>query len=363
MKKLAVVPSLLKTERGNEEQVAASIVIPCRNEKKTIESCIRSIFAQEIPAGGFEIIVADGMSDDGTRQIIERLAAQDSRLRIVENPDRIVSAGLNAAIRASKGEVIVRMDAHTEYASDYVRQCLMVLNETSADNVGGPWIAKGTGIMGSAIAAAFQSPFAVGGARGHDGDYTGPVDTVYLGCWPRTVFERMGLFDEDFGCNEDDEFNLRLSRNGGNIQQSTRIRSWYVSRSSLGALFRQYMRYGYWKPKVMQKHKLPASIRHLVPALFVFSLLTMPVLSLWWPFVVWGELGMLAAYSTCNILASLLTARRYGLILFPVLPAVLFTYHFAYGLGFLLGIWNWLILRRKDVHRFEALRSSYVGDH
>lgn len=178
----------------NTSSSAVSIVIPCRNEKEHIETCLRSILAQETPPGGFEIIVADGMSDDGAREILDRLAAETPHLRVIDNPGRIVSTGLNAAILEARGDIIVRMDAHTKYAPDYLSQCVWVLRETDADNVGGPWVAHGQGLVGQAVAAAFHSPFAVGGARGHDSRYEGIVDTVYLGCWPREVFDRIGFF-------------------------------------------------------------------------------------------------------------------------------------------------------------------------
>src|SRR5436189_112210 len=134
-------------EAASNTEPAVSVIVPCRNERAHIETVIRSILGQEPPAGGFEIIVADGMSDDGTHEILRRLANEDSRLLVIDNPQRIIPAGLNAAIRAAHGDVIVRMDAHTEYAPDYVRQCLAVLNETGADNVGGPWIAQGHGLI------------------------------------------------------------------------------------------------------------------------------------------------------------------------------------------------------------------------
>ena len=154
---------------------AVSLIIPCRNEKHYIEPCIRSLLAQALPAGSFEIIVADGLSNDGTRDILARLAAEYACIHLVDNPGRIVSMGLNTSIRAARGKIIVRIDVHTQYAPDYVSQCLTVLQETGADNVGGPWVAQGTGYIGRAVAAAFQSPFAVGGARGHNPHYTGPV--------------------------------------------------------------------------------------------------------------------------------------------------------------------------------------------
>ena len=147
---------------------AVSIVVPCRNERDHIETVLQSILAQDPPPGGFELIVADGMSDDGTREILLQLTNEDSRLSIVDNPGAIVSTGLNAAIRVARGEIIIRMDAHTNYAADYVSQCVQLLSETAADNVGGPWIAKGEGRIGKAIAAAFQSSFANGCVCGHD---------------------------------------------------------------------------------------------------------------------------------------------------------------------------------------------------
>src|SRR5437867_3445709 len=238
---------------------AVSIVVPCRNERDHIEEVLQSILAQEVPSGGFEVIVADGLSDDGTRAILIRMAGEDSRLSIVDNPSAIVSTAFNAAIRVARGEIIIRMDAHTNYAADYVSQCVQLLSETAADNVGGPWIAKGKGRIGQAIAAAFQSSFANGGARAHNPNYSGPVDTVYLGCWRREIFDRIGFFDEELVRNQDDEFNLRLSRAGGLIWQSPRIKSWYRPRASLRSLWRQYVQYGYWKVRVIQKHCLPAS--------------------------------------------------------------------------------------------------------
>ena len=186
-----------------------SIVIPCRNEEDHIGTALDEILAQDPPLGGFEVIVADGMSNDGTREIVLQKALTDSRIRMIDNQVGFVSNGLNAAIREAKGSIIVRMDAHTSYATDYVYRCVEVMKETSAENVGGPWIACGKGKIGKAIAAAFQSPFSCGGARGHNAKYSGPVDTVYLGCWRREVFDRIGFFDEELVRNQDDEFNLR----------------------------------------------------------------------------------------------------------------------------------------------------------
>lgn len=349
-----------------------SILLPCRNEVKHIEHCLESAMQQQPPEGGFEIIVADGMSEDGTREVLEKIAQRDSRVRVIDNPRRIVSSGLNAAIAVASGKIIVRMDAHTDYAPDYVKQCVAVLQRTGADNVGGPARTRATGYTARAVAAAYHSPFAVGGARFHDTSYEGYLDTVTYGCWLKDSFQQFGMFDEELVRNQDDEHNLRISRGGGKIYQSPSIQSWYRPRSSLSTLFRQYMQYGYWKVRVIQKHKLPASIRHLVPGTFVFLLILLSLLSLasaGWD-VAHGGIGswsvvtrVLAAllglqvgcYALAVLAASFVTAARTEWALLPMLPWVFPCYHLGYGYGFLQGFWAFVIRRKGASDAFVQL--------
>jgi succinoglycan biosynthesis protein ExoA len=331
-----------------------SVVIPCRNEANHIEACLAAVLEFHVPEGDFEVIVADGMSDDGTRDILTRLAKTPPRLRVVDNPQRNTPCALNAGIAAARGEVIVRVDAHTTYAPDYLIECLRVLEDTGADNVGGPWVARGETRLQKAIAAAFNSAFSAGGARSHAPEYEGPVDSVYLGCWRREVFDRVGLFDEELVRNQDDEFNLRMTRAGLKIWQSPRIRSSYTPRASLTTLFRQYWQYGYWKVLVMQKHRIPASIRHLVPGSFVAALILVAALAPVLPVARTAFLALAGLYLLGDLAASVLTASRAGWSLLPLLPLVFPGYHFGYGLGFLVGIWDFLICRRAQ-GRFVAL--------
>ena len=358
-----------------------SIIVPCRNEAGHIEKCLHDILAQEPRRDGetFEVLVADGMSDDGTREIVRKVAQSDSRVRLIDNPGRIVSTGLNEAVRAARGGIIVRMDAHTEYAPDYVRQCVAVLRQTGADNVGGPALTRAEGYVQRAVAAAYRSPFSAGGARFHDPGYEGKVDTVVYGCWRRETLLRIGLFDEGLVRNqddelnyrllheggrpfdetmvrtEDDELNFRIVRKGGRLWQSPRIRSWYRPRSSLAALFRQYVQYGYWKVRVIQKHGRPASARHLVPVCFVAGLALgwLPGFAHWWFWAAYG--AAVGFYLLLSLLFSAAAARRAGWDLFPILPLVFLTYHVGYGLGFARGLFDFVILRRRASPAMTAL--------
>jgi glycosyltransferase involved in cell wall biosynthesis len=336
-------------------QPRVSIVLPCRNEAGHIEACIQSILAQDPPEGGMEIIAADGMSTDGTREHLEEVAREHPQLRVLDNPGRIVSTGLNAAILAARGEVIVRMDAHTRYEADYVKQCLAVLEETGADNVGGPMRTRADTFKEKAISAVFHSAWAVGGARSHQPDYEGYVDTVIYGCWKKRVFDRIGLFDEELVRNQDDEHNLRLTRSGGKIYQSPRIRSWYHVRGSLTALFRQYMQYGYWKVLVIRKHQTPASLRHIVPGALVGSLCVLTVLGAFWTPGFWAVAGLSLLYAAVAVVLSLVIAARTNWILFPALPGVVWCFHFGYGYGFLRGVFDFVVLHNAPRTEFVQL--------
>lgn len=333
-----------------------SVIIPCRDEARFIGPCLDSLLQTDYPLDRLEILVADGMSSDGTREILQDYNQRRPQIRLIDNPAGIVPTAMNAALRQAQGEIIVRMDAHTEYATDYIRQCVTVLQETGAANVGGAHRTRSSGYLQEAIALAFHSPFSAGGARSHALDYEGPVDTVIYGCWRKAKLFELGLFDEELVRNQDDELNLRITRSGNQIWQSRRIRSWYRPRASLKALWRQYKQYGYWKVRVIQKHRLPASLRHLVPGLFVASL---SVLTLAAPFsqvARWLLALQVGLYGLANLAASVLTCRaQENLKFLPVMPLVFALYHFGYGYGFLRGVIDFLLLRRGGGTAFRTL--------
>ncbi len=209
--------------------------------------------------------------------------------------------------------------------------------------------------MERAIRAVFHSAFAVGGARSHQTRYEGYVDTVIYGCWKKSLFERIGYFDEELVRNQDDEFNLRLTRAGGKVYQSPRIRSWYHVRGSLAALFRQYMQYGYWKALVIRKHQMPASFRHLVPGTFVGCICSLAVLGLFWSPALLGGIALATIYLAAALMVSLLTAARTQWALLPVLPIVVGCFHFGYGYGFLRGVLDLVVLHNAPGTKFVQL--------
>ncbi len=313
-----------------------SIILPLRNESAFIGRGLCAILKQDYP-GGMEVLIADGMSTDNTRELITSFAGLPSSVRILDNPGKIVPTGINIALRQAKGEIIIRVDGHTMIAPNYVRQCVNALQRTNADNVGGKMNAIGNTAFGKAVASATSTPFGVGGGRFHYSDKEEWVDTVYMGAWPRRVFEKIGLFDEELVRDQDDEFNYRLRAAGGKIRLCPAIKSEYTVRSSPGALWRQYFQYGYWKVRVLQKHPRQMSLRQFVPPVFVLALF-LPALLAFSPTLFPLSVVIPFVYVMTNVGASLLTASKYGwssLFLLPVIFAIL---HLSYGIGFLVGL-------------------------
>jgi succinoglycan biosynthesis protein ExoA len=361
---------------------AVSAVLVCRNEAGTIEQCLRSLLEQTPPPGGFEILVVDGMSDDGTRMILEQLAAENPAIRILDNRQQITPCGMNLGIRSARGDWIAILGSHSRYATDYLLRCHQVACETGADNVGGTMHCEGKNLVQRAIAAAHHSPFSKGGAAWHNPNFEGPADTVFGGFYKRDLFDRIGYFDESLIRNQDDELNLRLTRAGGHIWLSPKIQSWYSPRSSLSALFKQQIQYGYWKVRVIQKHRLPASWKHLVPGAFILAFLSLYLLSLihfiavgqrpqgsgsiylWIPACLFLLLSCYAAFAGA---ACVLTAAKSEWKLLPILPFVFYCYHFGYGWGFVRGILDFVVLRRgagadlSDLTRGRGARLKAEG--
>ncbi|MCP3958339.1 MAG: glycosyltransferase family 2 protein [bacterium] len=316
-----------------------SIVMPVRNEGAYIDRSLGAVLAQDYPPDLIEVLLIDGGSDDDTRQRARVLAERHPgvEIRILDNPKRIVSHALNIALAAARGEVIARVDGHCEIAPDYVRNGVRHLIEDEVDGVGGPLETVGEGEVARCIALAMSSRFGVGGAafRTAVGGDARRVDTVAFPVYSRQAIERAGGFDEELVRNQDDEYNYRLRKLGGEILLAPDLRARYYSRSNFRTLWRQYLQYGYFKVRVLQKHTGQMKARQFVPAAFVLTLLTLLV-----PIPAVRLVGLLAAaaYVLASVLAAVTERRRTGWRDVPLLILAFAAMHVGYGVGFLAGL-------------------------
>ncbi len=334
---------------------AVTVIVPCRNEAKHIEACVTSILAQTPPPGGFELLVVDGMSDDGTRDILARMAKADPRIRVVDNPGKVKPKALNLGLKAANGEYVAVLDAHNRYAEDYLAKCLEVLLETNSESVGGAVFAEAEDFLARAISASHHSKFAVGNSKWHDTDYEGETDSAWGGFFRKSTLERVGAWDEELVRNQDDELSLRITRAGGRIWQSPRIKTWYTPRGSLKNLWNQYRQYGYWKVRVIQKHKLPSTVRQLIPPAFVLTVGGSAAVGILFPplWLVTGSVG--GAYLAASTAASVVTAARTEWKFLPVLPVIFGAYHVGYGLGFLRGVRDFVLKGRRGDEKLSGV--------
>lgn len=326
-----------------------SIIIPCRNEDRFIRNCLDSVLAQDFSKERMEILVVDGMSQDGTRQIIQNSYSTYSFIKVLDNPDGITPSAFNVGIRYSKGEIILIMGAHSTYQYDYISKCVNNLMESGADNVGGVCkVLPGSNTMAAkSIAYALCSAFGMGNSYFRVGSNKNRyVDTVFGGCYRKQLFDRIGLFDVDLIRGQDTEFNTRIIKNGGKILLVPEIVSYYSARDTLLKLWKMEWQYGHFKPLVIKKVGRLFTVRQVVAPLFVFVLALSVILSFFsntFSFLFFGVLGV---YLIANLAFSFKIARKESLRCFCLLPIVFAVIHFAWGTGFLKGIWDFLIFKK-----------------
>jgi succinoglycan biosynthesis protein ExoA len=320
-----------------DKQSRVTVIMPIRNEGRYITRALEAVLDQDYPHDQIELLVVDGMSSDSTREQVQTFATRDTRVQLIDNPEYIVPTALNRGIRMARGEIIIRVDGHAVVARDYVQRCVDCLSRVEADCVGGSITTVGENWTARGIAIAQSSPFGVGNAAFRYSNRAQYVDTLAFGAYRREVFDRVGLFDGELVRNQDDEFNFRLLRAGGRIWLDPSIRSTYYSRASLSGLGKQYFEYGFWKVRVIQKHRRPASWRHLVPITFVLVLFLSFGLSLFTQSPLW-LLAVLLPYLLASLAVSLWLGSRYGWSVVPLLPLAFGTMHVAYGIGFMFGL-------------------------
>lgn len=324
-----------------------SVICPIYNEEKYIAKCIDSILAQDYPKDDLEVIFADGMSTDRTREIVAEYTARFPWIRLIDNPKRIVPPALNAAIAASKGDIIMRLDAHAEYPHDYFSKLTNRLDEYKADNIGGVCITLPVNecAKSKAIAHVLSSKFGMGNSDFRTGvSMPKETDTVPFGCWHREIFDKIGMFDNDLIRNQDDEFNGRIRKNGGKIILLADVQIKYYARDSIKKVWRMFYQYGLFKPLVNRKLKSPATVRQFFPLALVTGLLLGLIISIaWYPFI-WIYILGIFLYLSLDIFFSFqgngcIKEKLYRIIIYPCV-------HIAYGLGYHAGIWR--IVTRKS---------------
>jgi len=320
-----------------------SIIVPCYNEQSTIRVLLDALYEQTYSRAEMEVIVADGLSTDGTRAAIVAFQKDfpDLSIRIVDNAKHSIPSALNRAIEAACGELILRIDGHSKPYPDYVANCVSAHREGRGENVGGIWeIRPGAETwIAKSIAVAAAHPLGVGDALYRHTKHAAEVDTVPFGSFRRTLIEQVGFFDESLLTNEDYEFNARVRKSGGKVWLDPSIRSVYFARSTLWELIRQYWRYGFWKWRMLRRYPDTLRWRQALPPLFVLSLISLAILSIFVPFTRMLLAGELILYFFIMILAGIYVAfqqRKVYLIL--GLPLAIPAMHISWGSGLLWSI-------------------------
>ncbi len=331
------------------------VVIPCRNEERYIERCVRSVLHSDYPVDFIRVFICDGKSNDGTVGLVKEIAFTDSRVVLLTNEKQTTPFALNLGIRAATDcDVIIILGAHAEIASDYVRLCVENLDrDSSLGCVGGVLENVNEDSTSEIIGKAMSSPFGVGNAHFRTGTKSGYVDTVAFGAYKKTVFETAGYFDEDLVRNQDDEFNFRILKNGFRIWLDPLIRAKYYVRASYEKLLRQYYQYGFWKVYVNKKHGAVTSLRQLVPPLFVLFLCTLPLLLVvpyYWLLYTFGLVAYLLGANFAAVKQKATSNEYFGVIWAFILL------HIGYGFGYIRGIFRFVVLGKNpnDKHSITS---------
>jgi glycosyltransferase involved in cell wall biosynthesis len=321
----------------HKKNIIVSVVIPTYNEEKYIKNCILSLLKQDYPHNQMEWIFVDGSSSDRTKEIIESYKHKYPQLiRVYNNPNKTVPYAMNIGIKSSVGKYIIRLDAHSEYADNYISKCVYYLDTTDADNVGGVAETKSSGFVGNAIAFMLSSKFGVGNSQFRINGKSGYVDTVPFGAFRREVFEKYGFYDERLTRNQDNEMNYRIRKNGGKIYMAEDIKLAYFCRDSIKGIAKMAMTNGKWNVITMKLCPGAMGLRHFIPLIFLLSLIIVPVLTMFFP--VLGKLFLMEVglYLLLSLTFSIKGSKEFKYI--PLLFALFPIFHISYGLGSLVGL-------------------------
>lgn len=312
-----------------------TVIIPTYNEEEYVEKCLESLLQQSYPQNCIEILVIDGGSTDKTRQLVLNYSNKCKNIRMINNPKKVQVTALNIGIVHALGEIIVMLGAHAIYDKEYVSECVYLLKNKDASNVGGVQKAIAIDYVGKSIALAMSHPFGVGNAYFRYLDKEIYVDSVFGGAlWKKTLID-LGGFNESYSINEDYELNYRIRKSGGKILLSPRIKCKYFARNSLIKLFKQYFLYGQWKVKTLKEHPDSVMYRQIIPLLFVVTfMLSLVTFAFNWKIGIFIPL----LYIVTNVLVSSVICIKSSFIYFPIIVAAFASMHFAYGIGFIFGL-------------------------
>lgn len=327
----------------SKEKSMVSIILPVRNEAKFISRAVRNFLDNDYPSDRMEIIVVDGCSEDGTRQELERLSKTDGRVRVIDNPDRITPVAMNLGVKAARGEYVLMAGSHSEYAKDYLKSCVEVLERTGAGCVGGymETLPGGTGLVASAISYATSSPFGVGSAKFRTGGgREQEVDALGVSFFRREVFEKVGIYNPLLVRNQDIEFSSRLRKAGYKIIVSPKIKLKYYNRDTFAGLRGQAFSNGKWNAYTLWIVGGGLRLRHLIPAIFVLGLMGLPALALaFHGAFTWLLLGYVGIYLCAGTFeASRICLRVKQPSLLPLILLSFLQMHLWYGFGTIWGI-------------------------
>ena len=319
---------------------SVSIIIPCFNEQTTIRKLLEAIYAQTFPRADLEVVIADGISTDGTRAEIAAFSDlhPDLHIAVVDNLKRHIPAGLNCALKEALGEIIVRLDAHSMPYPNYIELCVAGLEAGLGENVGGVWEIRPSAEtwVAKSIAVAASHPLGVGDASYRYAGKSAQVDTVPFGAFKRDLLALIGFFDETLLSNEDYEFNARIHKAGGIVWLDPSIRSVYFARARLSELGKQYFRYGFWKWRMLRRYSNTLRWRQGLPPVFVFSLIGLGILGIFLPFfrvLLAAEIILYAFSLTGAGVQAAFKHKKYFLVF--GLPLAISCMHISWGMGFL----------------------------
>ena len=333
--------------------LTVSVIVPVLNEKKYIKEFIESVLRQDFDKNFMEVLLIDGISKDGTRDIIKNYCKKYDFIKILDNIKKDIPNALNIGVKNAQGKYIIRMDAHTYYYPDYISNCIEKIQTGNYQNVGGPTAVGYKNRMQKIIAEAHYSPFALGGGKNHNINYEGLADTVQFGTFEKDYLLKMGLYDENIKFAEDDDLNFKIIENGGKIFITPKIKFIYYPRDNLISLFIQYFKYGMWKIAVIKKHKKPARISHLVPICFVIFLVFFPIISIFSKHVYFFTLGVLFLYIFLDLIFSFKKNSLYNFFDKLILFFTHFIIHISYGIGNIYGIFKFFKKSFSNEQNFQ----------